>query len=458
MKFFRWATDRLQGQDGIVCFVSNNGFLHNKAFDGFRQHLSTDFQRIFHFDFKGNARTTGEQRRREGGNIFRDTIRVGVGITVLVRNAHLRGCQISYHVVRDYGRAEEKASEFSAFKGIGDVPWTLLAPDPTHTWFVPANACEFASLVPINEVFSMHSLGVNTNRDDVVYDFQPRALEERLVRVIEDFNGEIDRYRRAGEPSDLDQFVRYELIKWSDDLKANLRRKRYAQFASDRIRKSFYRPFTKKSLFFDRTLIDRVYRNFLIFPRPESQNRVICCTNHTQMPFVAQVTDCIPNQAPGGRAGQCFPFYTYSPDGSNRRENITDAALENFRAHYANRAISKWDIFHYIYAALHHPAYREKFADNLKRELPRIPFAPDFAAFAAAGRELARLHVDYESLVPWPLEWIENPAVPQSYRVEDKMRLNKDKTALAVNPSLTLAGIPPETFEYRLGNRSALVY
>ncbi len=152
---------------------------------------------------------------------------------------------------------------------------------------------------------------------------------------------------------------------------------------------------------------------------------------------------------------QCFPFYTYSPDGSNRRENITDAALEQFRAHYADPVISKWDIFHYIYAVLHHPAYRERFADNLKRELPRIPFAPDFAAFAAAGRDLAHLHVDYERLEPWPLEWIENPGEPLCYRVE-KMRLSKDKTSLAVNSSLTLAAIPPEVFEYRLGNRSAL--
>jgi predicted helicase len=174
------------------------------------------------------------------------------------------------------------------------------------------------------------------------------------------------------------------------------------------------------------------------------------------MPFVVQLSNCIPNEAVGGRAGQCFPFYTYSPDGSNRQENITDAALEQFRAQYRNPAISKWDIFHYIYAVLHHPAYREKFADNLKRELPRIPFAPDFAAFAAAGRELARLHVEYETLEQWPLEWVENPAYPLSYRVEDKMRLSKDKTALAVNSSLKLAGIPPECFEYRLGNRSAL--
>jgi predicted helicase len=118
--------------------------------------------------------------------------------------------------------------------------------------------------------------------------------------------------------------------------------------------------------------------------------------------------------------------------------------------------ISKWDIFHYVYGLLHHPGYRVKFADNLKRELPRLPFAPDFRAFASAGAELSRLHLDYEKLEPYPLTWLETPGVPLSYRVEDKMRLSKDKTTLIVNPSLTLSAIPPETFAYRLGNRSAL--
>jgi predicted helicase len=156
-----------------------------------------------------------------------------------------------------------------------------------------------------------------------------------------------------------------------------------------------------------------------------------------------------------GAGAQCFPFYVYAEDGTDRRENITDWAVQQFREHYGQK-ISKWEIFHYVYGLLHHPGYRERFAHNLKRELPRIPFAPNFRAFVEAGRELAQLHLDYEKLEPYDLEWRETPGVPLSYRVEDKMRLSKDRTDLAVNPSLTLAGIPPETFKYRLGNRSAL--
>jgi len=156
-----------------------------------------------------------------------------------------------------------------------------------------------------------------------------------------------------------------------------------------------------------------------------------------------------------GDPAQCFPFYTYDEDGTNRRENITDWALAQFRERYRDRKISKWDIFHYVYALLHHPAYRERYAANLKRELPRVPFAPDFRGFAAAGARLCELHVNYEQQPEFPLERIENPAAPLDWRVE-RMRLGKDRQQLIYNDFLTLSGIPPETYEYRLGNRSAL--
>lgn len=161
---------------------------------------------------------------------------------------------------------------------------------------------------------------------------------------------------------------------------------------------------------------------------------------------------------------QCFPFYTYDEDGTNRRENITDWALEQFRTQYqdkaiseasAQRAIAKWDIFHYVYAVLHHQQYRDRYAANLKRELPRIPFAPDFWAFVNAGKRLAEIHVNYEQQPEYPLQWIENSDMPLDWRVE-KMKLTKDKTQLIYNDFLTLSNIPPQSFNYRLGNRSAL--
>ena len=152
---------------------------------------------------------------------------------------------------------------------------------------------------------------------------------------------------------------------------------------------------------------------------------------------------------------QCFAFYTYMEDGTHRRENVTDWALKEFQTHYGDPKISKWDIFHYVYAVLHHPQYRERYAANLRRELPRVPFAKDFRAFAKAGKKLADLHVGYEQQEEYPLDKVETDGEQLNYRVE-KMKLTKDKTAIVCNSFLTLAGIPKETFEYRLGNRSAL--
>ena len=160
---------------------------------------------------------------------------------------------------------------------------------------------------------------------------------------------------------------------------------------------------------------------------------------------------------------QCFPFYTYYEDGTNRRENITDWALKQFRGHYGDDAITKWDIFYYVYGLLHHPDYRERYQANLKRELPRIPFTPDtgqesskgFWRFAKAGQRLSEIHIDYEDMSEYPLEFIENPDMPLDWRVE-KMRFSKDKTQIVYNDFLTLDGIPPKALAYRLGNRSAL--
>jgi predicted helicase len=210
-------------------------------------------------------------------------------------------------------------------------------------------------------------------------------------------------------------------------------------------------------LYFDPILTERRLKFPRILPTAESEreNCILCATNHSQVPFSVQAVSVIPCIDVGGRPGQCFPFYTYDEDGTNRRENITDWALEEFRKHYNDPSITKWDIFHYTYGVLHSPEYRERYAANLKRELPRIPYAPDFRAFAEAGRRLAELHVHYEQQPEYPLERVENPKEKLSFRVE-KMRLGKDKSSLVYNSFLTLSGIPPETYEYRLGNRSAL--
>jgi predicted helicase len=289
-----------------------------------------------------------------------------------------------------------------------------------------------------------------------VYDFQRQAIAARVPEFIDAYNGEVDRYRRAKAKEEVDQFVGYDKVKWSESLKLNLRRGRDASYEPNKIRLSLYRPFTSKWLYFDEILNERRYQQHRVYPTPksEAENRIIWVKVGSEWPMFCLVSDRIVDLLPQG-GSQCFPFFRYDEDGTNRRENITDWALSHFREHYADKKVTKWDIFYYVYGILHHPGYRQRFADNLKRELPRVPLAPDFRAFSQAGCELARLHLDYEKLEPWPLQWIETPGVPLSYQVE-KMRLSKDKTSLAVNLSLTLAGIPPQVYNYRLGNRSGL--
>ena len=187
----------------------------------------------------------------------------------------------------------------------------------------------------------------------------------------------------------------------------------------------------------------------------ELENRVICVSGvGSSKPFHTLLVNAIPCLDILEKT-QCFPFYTYDPDGSNRRENITDWALAQFRTHYADDQISKWDIFYMVYALLHHPDYRTRYAANLKRDLPRIPYVSDFNAFNRAGRRLAALHLDYEQETPYPLDFVWAKNKPVAWRVE-KMKLTGDKKALKVNAALTLKGIPPEAFAYKLGSRSAL--
>ncbi|MEX2309006.1 MAG: type ISP restriction/modification enzyme [Pirellulales bacterium] len=464
VKFFRWAIDRLGNRDGIVCFVSNNSFVEQLAFDGMRKHLLQDFSKVYHLHLEGNVR----QDFSLAGSIYNVFgIKVGVGITLALRLKSRSEHELYFSRLDKYLRREQKLQWLSQGEDIAGIEWLKIEPDRSYTWLAPENVDEFNSFLPLaikgahapnnaETLFASVSPGVKSNRDDVVYDFRAGTLLPRVQRFIDAYNGEVDRYKRTRKPGDIHQFVNYDILKWSETVKANVVRGRYAQYDESKLRKCLYRPFTKQWIYFHGMLVERRYQFPEIFPKESQENENIVIWIKVgavwpMFPFAAkQIVDLLPVSG-----SQCVSFYMYSRDGTNRRENITDWALEEFREHYGNKRITKWDIFYYVYGILHHPAYREKFADNFKRELPRIPFAPDFKAFAAAGKKLAELHLGYEQLEPRPLKWIEAEGVPLSYHVA-KMRLAKDKSAVRVNDSLTLAGIPPETFDYRLGNRSAL--
>ncbi len=258
----------------------------------------------------------------------------------------------------------------------------------------------------------------------------------------------------------VDDFVTYDdsKISWSRDLKKYFKRSISLDFNSQAIRNSLYRPFSNLFLYFAPFFNDVRGQFPSIFPiaRTEKENYIICTPGiGNRQAFGVFVSQHIVSMDFAFEKTQCFPFYSYDEDGTNRKENITDWALETFQSQYQDQTITKWDIFHYTYAVLHHPHYRQRYAANLKRELPRIPFAPEFWPFAQAGKRLAEIHVNYEQQPEYPLKHLENKDLPIDWRVE-KMRLSKDKTQIKYNEFLTLTGIPPAVFDYRLGNRSAL--
>ena len=476
IKAILWASKRIE-KEGVVAFVTNNGFLDGIAFDGMRKHLAQDFTKIYHIDLKGNARTSGERRRKEGGNVFDDQIRVGVGISLFIKKAETTSetAEVWIYSVDDYLKAREKQKLLVDFGDYTNAPMKQSTIDAKHTWLTEGFHAEFDTFIPIgtkeakakkgvatDAIFKIYSAGVKTNRDAWAYNFNRNVLRENIQRMSETYNAEVDRWKRQENQREInvDDFVAYDdtKISWSRDLKVKLRRGTVTEYEEHKVRIFVYRPFTKSNLYFDRTINDVVYVFPSIFPTPETEkeNRVICLTAlGSKKSFHCLMTQQIPDVHLTGDS-QCFPFYTYNEDGTNRQENITDWALAEFRTHYNDDTLTKWDIFHYNYALLHHPAYREKYEMNLKRDLPHIPFTEDFWGFANAGAQLADLHINYESAPKYDgLKDIETPGMKIDWRVK-KMNLSKDKTQLRYNDFLTLDGIPAEVYDYKLGNRSAL--
>ena len=475
VKAIRWASDRI-GDEGVVAFVTNNSFLGDVAFDGMRKHLYQNFNRLYILDLKGNVR---KDSMREGipigekHTIFGLAAMVGITITLFVKSRRDQDHKIYYSEVDWKATRQEKFSLIENAGSMNGINWKELTPDKNHTWLTEGLHTEFETFIPMGTkeakaargeatdvIFKTYSNGVKTNRDAWVYNFNRNTLAENMGRMIDTYNEQVSRWeRREDQDTNVDDFVVYDdtKIKWDRELRQHLKQGRITKYAEDRVRNSLYRPFTKSNLYFDRAVNNCVYVFPSIFPtsETETENRVICVSGlGSKKPFqtvMAQMIPCLDSL----EKTQCFPFYTYDEDGGNRWENITDWALEEFRAHYEDDSISKWDIFHYVYGLLHHPTYRERYEADLKRDLPHLPFVQDFWAFVKAGQRLGEIHVGYEEVEEYPLRFVETPDTPLDWRVE-KMRLSKDRTQIKYNDFLTLEGIPAKAFEYRLGNRSAL--
>ena len=473
VRAFFWASDRI-GESGIVAFVTNNSFITERTFDGMRKHLTEGFNAVYVLNLGGDIR----KGQPVDSNVF--GITVGVSITLLVKT----GVPIDSPCIF-YNNETELQSKAQTFdflnrhQNVGNVSWQQIQPDAKNKWLTEGLQEDFFDHIPMGTkkvkennkttaetaegvIFKNFSLGVSTNRDYWVYNFNQHKLRDNVQRMIDNYNVEVDRYNRQTPPRpEVDDFVINDAtkIKWSRDLKKKLKRGVSTEYVPHKIRTSLYRPFTKTNLFFDKILIDSPGQFPSIFPTSETEieNRVICVAGSgDRKGFGCLATNKIPSIDLAFEKIQCFPFYTYDRDGTNRRKNITDWALAEFQNQYEDDGITKWDIFHYIYGLLHHKSYREKYTEDLKDNLPHIPFANDFWVYSNVGKELAYLHVNYESVPKYEgLMLKENPYIQLNWRVE-KMKLSEEKRQIQYNDFLTIENIPAEAFDYKLGGWSAL--
>lgn len=460
-RFYRWASDRLASH-GIVALITNNSYLDSRTFDGFRKMVVDEFSHIYIVDLCGNS------RKKESGNVF--GIKLGVAIAFLIKSPK-KGktpAQIFYHRA-NFKRASEKLELLRSIK-FSDLQMENIQPDNNHNW-LNLHESSWGGALPIaskdikierksvthKAIFKQYSLGVVTARDEWAYDHDQSKIESKVNFFYELFNKERERWNRSDKKIPINNFVD-RTIKWTGELENHIIRGTILKYDNEFITRAINRPFVKMPLYFDRVFIHRTYQLPDIFPIGKKENNLVISFTGTgsEKQFMTLAVNNVPDYhlVGAGAAAQCMPLYTYG-NNYERIENITDWALTQFQKHYKDKKISKQDIFHYVYAVLHHPAYRTKYEINLKREFPRIPFYPDFWQWAGWGQRLMDLHLNYETVEPYPLGRID-AVFPSHVKITPRLIAQKDHGKIQVDTETTLINIPPEAWEYRLGTYTAL--
>lgn len=483
IRAIRWASDRVK-DSGVIAFVSNGSFIDGNAADGLRKCLVGEFSKLYVYNLRGNARTSGETRKREAGNVFGGGSRTPVTICVLVKDpSHTGEAVLHYRDIGDYLSREEKLDIIAQEGSIAHTEWEVIVPNEAADWINQRDE-KYDTYQPIGDkatkgkpntpgVFQLYSNGLQTNRDPWVYNYSVEKLSSNVIRMVKNYNAQFVDGVKNMDPTK---------IKWSSSLEADYRRKLKLTYNESGVRTSMYRPYAKQFVYFDSHLNHRTYQLKKLFPTPAHENIAFGFTGRgATKEFSVLMVDTLPDLESISKA-QWMSLYTYEPvieddgglnlnlsggevvDGYTRKENITDATLTAYRSTYGDESIAKEDIFYYIYALLHHSEYREKYAADLKKMLPRIPLVRGFWEYSRAGRALAELHLGYESVEPYPLDEVVSSPAPEDpeecfefYRVQ-KLQFGpkKDKTRIKYNGHLTLKGIPEEANEYQVNGRSAL--
>ena len=466
-RFFRWAADRI-GDDGIVAFITNRSFIDAKTFDGFRSVASKEFSDVYVVDLGGDYRR-GEEAGG-GGNVF--GIGTGVAISFWIKSPLAKKHQQLHYCAAYAGRAEDKLSwlsnvEFSSIKfttePIGAEPWvgrpenrfaddTLLLADRQKKTSQARSGDR--------SIFRLFSLGVVSARDEWVWDRDRHLLESKVRAHLTVYDKWLDKLK-SGHDINLEKEI-YDLgeIKWSRLQRAALERHEELYFKESSIRQGMYRPFNKEWFYYDNRLNEVIYQTERMFKPYESNPAITIMGDSTGKPYFALAIDTVPdyNFVSSGSGGtQTFSRFRYTKNGE-RVDNVTDWAVNKFTSRYGKRAgVSKSTIFYYVYAVLHDPAYRKKYAQNLKREFPRIPFFGDFKKWAEWGELLCTMHIGFEDVEPWPIERVERPKRrAEGTRPKSLLQALSDKNLIRVDEDTQIVGIPSMAWKYQLGNRSAI--
>lgn len=499
IRAIRWASDRI-GESGVIGFVTNAGWLDSGSADGMRKTLADEFSSIYVFHLRGNQRTQGELSRKEGGKIFGSGSRAPIAISLLVKNPQVsQHGQIYFHDIGDYLSREEKLEKIESFVGVNGITaaqaWQALIPDSHGDWLNQRDDSfgEFIVLGdkdgnPAPKLFSNYSNGLKTQRDAWCYNPSRSEVECNMERMISFYNLERERFNAAhlgldkkGREAELNGFIDNDpaRISWTVNLKQDLAKDQVLKYDAESLIPALYRPYTKQWLYYSRSFNERLYQMPRIYPDSTADNRVICVTGNGAGAFTALMSNVLPDIQMHFN-GQCFPLYLYDEQAEKsdsiqsemfaaspqraRRDALTDEGLAHFQAAYPGEKISKEDIFYYVYGLLHSTEYRDRYADNLCKELPRIPCvktADGFWGFSKAGRQLAEIHLNYETVEPYPLK-IQSAGnlTDTDYRVEKmkygKSGKDKDLTTLHYNDKITLTGIPLEAYDYVVNGKPAL--
>lgn len=512
IKAFRWAADRIADNPdgGIVAFISNGSWLDGNAQDGFRACLESEFSDIYVLNLRGNQRTSGELSRKEGGKIFGGGSRTPISITFLVKNPAKAGqkATIHYHDIGDYLTREQKLDLVKKFKSVHgrSLEWQTIEPTDRHDWINQRDGL-FDTLIPLfpekkfsvsstNSFFSGYSLGLLSARDSWCNNFSRTCLCDNIKRFMRTYHSYIDKgilvpENLSSQPTE---------ISWSNNVLSDLSKGIKYTFDENDVVDCTFRPFVKENRYFNRCLNERVYKIPTLFPAKKIENKVICVSGiGATKDFSCIITDTIPDYQLLFN-GQSFPLYWYEENkvqeqslfdfGTEsshkyiRRDGITDWILKEVRKRFGNsKAITKEHIFYYVYGILHSPQYRERFAADLKKSLPRIPIVDDvqdFMAFYKAGKALAELHLNYEQVPPSPdvtatiadaVYKEPTDDAPFGYTKYDHYFVDKmvfpkvrneagklvpDKSRITYNGNITIENIPAKAYEYIVNGKSAI--